>query len=79
MNAPRKCFARSQDSLSHTFWLVPLVFYLLLGLRVNAAAQVVQDATLPNNSVVTPSGSTFEITGGTTAESQEPLLLALMV
>lgn len=71
MIAPRECFARSQNLLSHTFWLLPFVFYLFLevGAGVNASAEVVRDATLPNNSVVTPKGSTFEITGGTTAGS----------
>ncbi|MFL9449535.1 hypothetical protein AB0758_00050 [Tolypothrix bouteillei VB521301_2] len=35
----------------------------------SALYQVTPDSTLPNNSIVTPDGSTFNITGGTIAGS----------
>lgn len=44
-----------------------LVTCCLLANPAIASAQIVPDATLPNNSITTPSGDAVEITGGTTA------------
>ncbi|BAY21979.1 filamentous hemagglutinin family outer membrane protein [Calothrix sp. NIES-2100] len=44
---------------------LPLVLWSLANIRLSAAAQTIPDNTLPNNTIVIPSGSTFNIDGGT--------------
>ncbi|BAY31331.1 filamentous hemagglutinin family outer membrane protein [Nostoc carneum NIES-2107] len=44
---------------------LPLVVWSLANIRLNAAAQVVPDNTLPINTIVTTNGATFNIDGGT--------------
>lgn len=44
---------------------LPLVVWSLANIRLNAAAQVVPDNTLPINTIVTKNGATFNIDGGT--------------
>ncbi|MFB2893404.1 filamentous hemagglutinin N-terminal domain-containing protein [Aerosakkonemataceae cyanobacterium BLCC-F50] len=45
------------------------IFLLLLSAHNPLSAQVIPDATLPNNSVVIPQGNSFRIEGGSTAGS----------
>ncbi|BAY99501.1 filamentous hemagglutinin family outer membrane protein [Tolypothrix tenuis PCC 7101] len=44
---------------------LPFVVWSLANIRLNAAAQVVPDSTLPINTIVTTNGATFNIDGGT--------------
>ncbi len=47
------------------FWQIGLIFLLCLTGNSPTSAQIIPDATLPNNSIVTPNGNLSEINGGT--------------
>lgn len=65
MTEPR--FSHKQAQLGQKIWTILFIAFYLLGIPSIASAQIVPDATLPNNSVVTPNGDRVEITGGTEA------------
>jgi filamentous hemagglutinin family protein len=50
-----------------SFLILSVAFWLLLDIHASASAQIVPDNTLPQNSLVTPTGDVMEITGGTIA------------
>ncbi len=50
-----------------SFWLLGSLSLFWLAITSPLRAEIVQDATLPNPSIVTPNGSTSVITGGTQA------------
>ncbi len=47
--------------------ILSVAFWLLVDIHGSASAQIVPDNTLPQNSLVTPTGDVMEITGGTIA------------
>ena len=53
--------------LNNYMKLLGTIFLLLLSANHPLSAQVIPDATLPNNSVVTPQNNTFRIEGGSTS------------
>ena len=62
-------FLASQDRWNYKL-LLSCIPFLSLGLTATAAmAQVTADDTLPVDTVVTPNGDVYEITGGTVQES----------
>ena len=48
-----------------------VAFFLLIGMRATVSAQIVPDNSLPNNSITLPNGNVIQITGGTTAGSNQ--------
>jgi filamentous hemagglutinin family protein len=51
--------------LANFRWTIASIASSFLASTLSVQAQIVPDRTLPNNSVVTPNGSTLNITGGT--------------